>query len=339
MDLVTGEFIWVDLSTFDPPKAKRFYGKVLGWEFSEEPAGYWNASIGDTACAALYEMPEFFQKIRMPSFWMTYIAVDDIEATVVTARELGAKVELEEVNAMGKVALIRDPAGAGFTCYQGNHPSARVSNPRSGQWMWSELFVSDFSKVRAFYEGMFGWEFESEGPGSDRHTILHRGQKIGAVQIASNDIKGDKEFWGVFFTVDSAAKAKAQINAAGGKVIYEHTTTEGSHHLAYDSQGAAFFVTERDSKARDATGGNPVAKNAGAPKWRTMIGIVVVALAVLFEMDWIWGVLFLYWIIPDLFSGTTYFIEPLQRSRNPWLYWTVVVTWLVLSAYLLLPAG
>lgn len=60
--------------------------------------------------------------------------------------------------------------------------------------------------------------------------------------------------------------------------------------------------------------------------WRSILGLIVIYLALLFEVDWLWSVLFLIWVIPDLKSGTTYFIEPLSRRQNPILYWTVVLT-------------
>ena len=68
-------------------------------------------------------MPEKFQSIRMPSFWMSYIHVQNIEETVRVAKANGAIIEVspEAAPGGGLVALIRDPAGAGFTCYESLH--------------------------------------------------------------------------------------------------------------------------------------------------------------------------------------------------------------------------
>ena len=75
-------------------------------------------------------------------------------------------------------------------------------------------------------------------------------------------------------------------------------------------------------------------------KWRTIIGLLLIYSTVVLypNYQWIWGVLFLYWVIPDLFTGTTYFIEPIKRSENVILYWLIVVTWLALSAWILMEA-
>ena len=270
-----GDFTWIDLSTFEVEATKKFYRSCFQWEFDEDDSGYVNCSRSNSACAGLYEMPEFFQKIKMPSFWMTYISVTGIDAVVAKAKELGGKIEIEETNALGKVALIRDPAGAGFTCYEGSAESALSEDGQDGRWCGSELFVSDLSKVKDFYEGVFGWSLEAEEGQSERYLIRNEGKHIGAVQVASNEEKGDKEFWGVFFGVRNAEETLASIREAGGEVSYEHQNSSGTHYLVYDPQGAAFFVTEESG---DAVGQSP---HKSGLKWRILLGLIVIYLAVL----------------------------------------------------------
>jgi predicted enzyme related to lactoylglutathione lyase len=181
---------------------------------------------------------------------------------------------------------------------------------------------------------LFNWQIEEES--TDCYTILtSTGKQIGAIQVADESVKGSKEFWAVYFAVSDMERSMNAIEQAGGKRggTYEHAF--GTQGLAYDSQGAAFFLLQKGSKTKmtSSTSAEPISTNI---KWRSLIGLIGIYLIILFEQDWGWGVLFLFWVLPDPMSGTTYFIEPLSRQFNPFLYWAVVLTWIVLSLYLLL---
>jgi len=78
---VNGRFAWVDLSTFDVSAARTFYSAVFEWTFRGSESDYGICVAGHTAAAGLYEMPDRFQAINMPSFWMSYVQVDDLEHT------------------------------------------------------------------------------------------------------------------------------------------------------------------------------------------------------------------------------------------------------------------
>lgn len=65
---MTNDFVTVDLSTFDTGKAKDFYGALFDWQFDQDADGYIQAHTNNHPVAGVYLMPEFFQKIRMPSF-------------------------------------------------------------------------------------------------------------------------------------------------------------------------------------------------------------------------------------------------------------------------------
>ena len=66
-------------------------------------------------------------------------------------------------------------------------------------------------------------------------------------------------------------------------------------------------------------------------KWRTILGLILVWVATIFNWQWVWGILFLIWIIPDFFTGVTYFIEPITKKDNPLLYWLIIISWVALS--------
>lgn len=76
----------------------------------------------------------------------------------------------------------------------------------------------------------------------------------------------------------------------------------------------------------------------GKIKWRTIVGLLIAYVAFFLDWQWIWGILGLYWIIPDFFTGVTYFVEPVYRSQNPILFWLILITWIAFSIPFLFPA-
>jgi len=73
--------------------------------------------------------------------------------------------------------------------------------------------------------------------------------------------------------------------------------------------------------------------NANSFKWRSILGLILIYVAMWFNWQWAWGILFLAWVVPDMFSGVTYFMEPIEKSKNPLLYWFIIVSWIAMSIY------
>ena len=75
---------------------------------------------------------------------------------------------------------------------------------------------------------------------------------------------------------------------------------------------------------------------SGGIRWLTLVALAIVVLALIFDLNFIWGLLFLFWAGPSLFTGVAFLVEPIHRSENPWLFWTIVTLWLGLSLTLIL---
>ena len=79
--------------------------------------------------------------------------------------------------------------------------------------------------------------------------------------------------------------------------------------------------------------------DTGKTKWRALIGLLIIYMAVVLNWQWIWGVFTLYWIIPDFFTEVTYFIEPVYRKNNPIVYWLILITWIAFSVVMIFPSA
>src|SRR6266511_3969071 len=112
-----GVFVWDELMTTDVEAAKAFYGEVLGWTSRDQDMGGMTYTLfqrsGDTAVGGCMARPE---GVEAPPHWTVYIATDDVDASVVRAKELGANVFVEptDIPNMGRFAVLQDPTGAAF---------------------------------------------------------------------------------------------------------------------------------------------------------------------------------------------------------------------------------
>ena len=113
-----GHFHWNELLTKDVERAKKFYQQTIGWSFEKMPmqdgATYWVASIGGKPVGGLFptDRPGFEQ---VPEAWMSYLAVDDVDARVKKATAAGAKLmrPIFDVPHVGRIAILTEPGGAG----------------------------------------------------------------------------------------------------------------------------------------------------------------------------------------------------------------------------------
>ncbi len=244
-----GDFVWCDLSTFNVDATRAFYERLFGWTYQTmtQPDGapYHIAYAGQAECAAIFEMPETFQKIGLPSFWMSYIQVDDIERTVAQAREWGGTVEVGPLpfGDGASIALIRDPLGAGFTVWHGDGLSPRAARAAPGQMAWNALTVSDARAVIPFYEALFGWRIDADADADGCHAVHSAdGREISAIQELPDALRGPHQYWAVHFAVADPAEAKRRVVAGGGDILYEEPGRPNAAVLARDPDGAAFYL-------------------------------------------------------------------------------------------------
>ena len=130
---VAGTFSWAELATSDAEAAKKFYGALFGWAFDDQPAGpdmtYSMAKLGDQTAGALYKMGQEMKGV--PPHWLSYVSVDDADATAKKAVAAGGKLIKEPFDVMtfGRMAVVTYPAGATLAIWQPKeHIGATVKN-------------------------------------------------------------------------------------------------------------------------------------------------------------------------------------------------------------------
>src|SRR3712207_3692603 len=105
----------------DVERDKRFYEETIGWRFEGMPMAheggrtYWCAIKSGQPVAGIFELasPEFD---GVPVGWMSYLAVDDVDARVEKALRAGATLmrPIFDEPDVGRIAILSEPGGAGI---------------------------------------------------------------------------------------------------------------------------------------------------------------------------------------------------------------------------------
>jgi predicted enzyme related to lactoylglutathione lyase len=245
---------WVDLGTPDQDKAGAFYGGLFGWELQEDEnaeatGGYRTAQLRGRAVGGVMKLVMEGQ----PPAWLTYIAVEDADATVAKAREAGAVIHAEPMSVLdyGRMAVLADPTGAAFGIWQaGKNPGFGVMK-ETGSVNWSELNTRDPEAAKAFYGSVFGWKFEdSEFEGTGTYTAISLGDgAFGGILDITDRVPAEvPAHWLVYFTVDDAEATAAKSKETGGDVVFgpSKISEVGTIAVLKDPFGAVFAVLQPD---------------------------------------------------------------------------------------------
>ena len=88
-----GTFYWNELMSRNVERDKKFYADTLGWAFDGMPMPEgrtsWVAKAGERPAGGIFDIGgSGFEGV--PAGWMSYIAVDDVDARVKKAQSCGA---------------------------------------------------------------------------------------------------------------------------------------------------------------------------------------------------------------------------------------------------------
>jgi predicted enzyme related to lactoylglutathione lyase len=111
--VMANAFVHSELNTTDVGKAKDFFGKLFDWKLEDLPMDgrtYTMIKVGEATGGGIMKNPI----PGAPSFWLTYVLVDDIAASTEKAKSLCGTVMkgVTEVMGMGWLSIIVDPTGA-----------------------------------------------------------------------------------------------------------------------------------------------------------------------------------------------------------------------------------
>ena len=247
-----GKVIFVELVTPDLAAAEHFYGGLFGWTFRDFQAGtsqYAEASLDGHMVAGLVQKEMPAGERRQPS-WLSFIAVQNVDATEKVALQNGAKVlrEPHDVAIRGRQAVFTDPQGAVFAVLASSSGDPPDVLAEPGEWIWSSLMTSNPDTDAAFYQNLFDYEvFETPAPDGAEHLTL---ATENYARASANPLPANKPnvhpHWLNYVRVEDTAKTTEKLVALGGRVLVApHVDRHGGQiAVVADPSGAPFGLLE-----------------------------------------------------------------------------------------------
>jgi predicted enzyme related to lactoylglutathione lyase len=244
---IRGRFVWYDLMTHDPKSAQAFYTRVMNWgtqPMEGMPYTMWTA--GGRTIGGVMENP---QGPGVPSHWLAYIGVPDVDATVTQAASLGARTHVppSDIPGIGRFSALSDPQGAAFAIFSPKDGTPQPeTDPAIGDFSWHELATSDYASGFAFYQALFGWDKTAEHDMGEMGIYLlygRNGRELGGMFTIGAAMPMPPH-WLQYIRVESADAAVERVKANGGTVMNGPMEVPGGDRVAQcmDPQGGAFAV-------------------------------------------------------------------------------------------------
>ncbi|HEY8590807.1 MAG TPA: VOC family protein, partial [Naasia sp.] len=199
-----GSPVWIELLSTDPDSSAPFYEAAIGVEVTEpkkEFGGYRDVLRNGKVVAGLIR-----EKEKSRSAWRLWLRSDDVDATLAAVPEHGGEVleGPDDVEGLGRRAVIRDPSGAETGVWQlHGFPGIEVEN-EPGAPCWYELHTTDrFAETVDFYRAAFGWDIAVLGDTDDFRMVTfgEDDAALAGIYDASAQAPGGPSRWQVYFLV------------------------------------------------------------------------------------------------------------------------------------------
>ena len=199
---------WMDLSGGDPA----FYRDLFGWQ----PTGAGVFTM-DGQVVAGHAAP------GRPG-WNLHAVVDDVPAACHAAGQHGGEVlAAPGPSALGTLAMLADPTGAGFVVREPGPRAELLHRPMA--FSWAELCTPDAGPAISFYRALFGWDTVdvpmSMPAGEVDYTVFVAGGAEMAGLLPAKAAFGPAEppYWLAYVEVADADATAARVTGLGGEVL------------------------------------------------------------------------------------------------------------------------
>jgi hypothetical protein len=124
-----GTFCWNELMTKDAAAAKTFYAALFGWKLSDMDMGgggtYTVLKRGANDVGGLMQIRPDMGPV--PSHWLAYVQVANVDAATKKAEELGARIHVPgmDIPGIGRFGVFEDPTGATLAVFKPAAPAAQ----------------------------------------------------------------------------------------------------------------------------------------------------------------------------------------------------------------------
>jgi uncharacterized protein len=252
---MSGKFVWHDLMSTDPDKAKAFYAGLLGWNIAAQDmgpeTGVYNMVMVGAGGHGLGGIVSLDPSHGMPSHWMSYLAMPDgVDAACAKVTELGGSVPVPpmDIPGVGRFAVAADPQGAHFSPFQYAEQAEVPPYPAPGTpggVAWNELMTKDPEAAVAFYGAVAGWRDQVMDVGTGPYHVQASGEEMVA-GIMGNPDPTMPPAWLIYFeiTQPTMEEALAKVTELGGTVAMGpmEVPTVGTLGAAQDPTGAWFCL-------------------------------------------------------------------------------------------------
>ncbi|MEI8254033.1 MAG: hypothetical protein WCJ30_00005, partial [Deltaproteobacteria bacterium] len=233
-------------------KAKAFYAALFGWTFQDMDMGpggkYRIIQLGGTGIGGIMKQPPGMENV--PSHWLSYVSVPDVDASCAAAKGGGGQVPWGpvDVEGVGRMATVCAFDGATISVMRptprGDAPPA--GRPKAGEFCWETLSTADVDRAKTFWTSVMPWKTSTGGGMATFAVGEGMDNQVADIQTARGPVPPN---WLTFVVVDRIEPAAEKATKLGGKVMMPAMAipTIGRIAVILDDQGAALGLFEAAS--------------------------------------------------------------------------------------------
>ncbi len=242
-----GAIVWRETMTTSLERTTAFYTDLFDWKTKDVDMGpmgvYRLFQVGEKNVAGAMELGADMKGV--PSSWVQYISVPDVDAAATRVAANGGVVLFgpRDIPNVGRFVMITDPQGAAVALYKDiKGDTAPARPPAGGTFCWDSLNTTDKAEACAFYAAVVGYKI---GDFHGRVTLEMDGP-VGGVADVGQTPTGVPPHWLSYVLVKDLAESRERAQSLGAELMMgEFTVPEtGKVSVIQDPAGAHLALFE-----------------------------------------------------------------------------------------------